>query len=109
MSLQFHLSKYPRLLSEIFVPAHGDFEKGTFWLNSSPEAEGHGLLLWTHGNIYAYVAGPMRVHDLNEKFAEPLHQLMLEGEAEADTLHLPIFRNLTAPHRRLQSRTRNSW
>lgn len=39
----------------------------------------------------------MGIHELNEKFAEPLHQLTLEGEAEADTLHLPIVRNLKAP------------
>jgi hypothetical protein len=40
----------------------------------------------------------MGIHELNEKFTEPLHQLMLEAEAEAeaDTLHLPIVRNLKA-------------
>jgi len=97
MYLQFHLSKYSRPLSEIFFLTHVGLERGTFWLNSSPEAEGHGLLLWTHGNIFAYVAGPTSIYELNEKFAKPLYQLMLEGEAEADTLHLPILRNLKAP------------
>lgn len=39
----------------------------------------------------------MGIYELNEKFAEPLHHFMLEGEAEADTLRLPIVRNSKAP------------
>jgi len=94
---QFHLSKYSRLLPEIFEPAPADLAESTLCLTSSPNIKDHGLMIRVYGNIFAYVAGPMSIHDLNESFAEPLHQLMLEGRADVETLHLPVLRYLRAP------------
>ncbi|MCJ1246638.1 hypothetical protein MMC30_003847 [Trapelia coarctata] len=94
---QFHLSKYSRPLSEIFAPGPINQADSALCLTSSPEIRDHGLLIWAFGNIFAYVAGPMSIDELNEAFAQPLHKIMLEGRANVETLHLPVLRYLRAP------------
>lgn len=97
MYLQFHLSEYSRPLSEVFVPAPDGIGKGTFWLSSSPDNQGHALIVWVYGNIFVRVSGPMDLYELNIRFAVPLHALMREGKANVDMLHLPVLRNLSGP------------
>ena len=98
MYFQFHLCKYSRPLAEIFTPTPANLAKGTRCLTSSPNARDHGLMIWTSGNVFAYLAGPMGIYELNEKFADPLYQLMLEGIADVEALHIPIIRDLKLPH-----------
>ena len=63
-------------------------------LTSSPDVLGHGIILWTHGNVFAYVAGPMSVETLHNSYAKHLEVFCQDGATKLEVGLKPLLREL---------------
>ena len=93
---QGHLSKYSRNLEDIFTAARPYMRMPQPCLTSLPDVVGHGIILWTRGNVFAYVAGPMSVGAIYNSYAKHLDLIMQDGVTKVEVGLKPVLRDLQA-------------